>query len=105
MDKIVRVFQVTVSPGMAEEFTRFFTEVAVPLMRDQDGLISLQVGLPTADAPLSFLMVTTWTTLEALQRFAGEDWSKPVIDPREAHMIDEVDVHHYIGWGPGTIPQ
>ena len=95
MPNIVRVFRAKVKPGKEAEFRAFFLETAVPLLREQEGLVSVRVGLPREETPTEFLMTTTWSSIEALAGFVGEDWDKAVIDPREAHLLERTAVYHY----------
>ena len=99
MPKILRVFRAEAKAGMEEEFRAFFLDVALPLVRSHSGLVSARVGLPDERAPRSFLMVSVWSSVEALQEFAGSDWRNAVIDPREEHLLAAVQVHHYIDAG------
>lgn len=94
---IIRVFRAFVHDGMQEEFASFFRETAVPLLESQPGMIGLTVGWPMPSSPNEFMMTTTWSDLESLRGFAGEDYAKAVIDPAEAHLLRETFVHHYEG--------
>ena len=95
MPNIVRVFRATVKQGKEEEFRAFFLNDAVPLLRSQKGLVSVNVGLPREETPTEFMMTTTWSNIEALVGFAGDNWDKAVIDPREAHLLESTAVYHY----------
>ena len=96
---IIRVFRAIVHDGRQDEFARFFRETAIPLLESQPGMMELTVGWPMTDSPNEFMMTTTWSDLESLRAFAGEDWSNAVIDPSEAHLLRETFVHHYRGRG------
>ena len=100
MDEIVRVFHATTHEGKADEFREFFIDVALPLVRSYSGLVSVRIGLPLEAAPNSFLMISTWSSIESLKEFAGENWSEAVIDPREKHLLSAVSVFHY-----GSFPE
>lgn len=95
MPNLVRVFRATVKPGMADEFRAFFTDIALPILHDCQGMLDVTIGWPIESAPNEFLMITTWDGPGSLKLFAGEDWEEAVIDPREAHLLDQVQVHHY----------
>lgn len=95
MAEIVRVFHATTHEGKADEFEEFFVDVALPLVKSFSGLVSARIGLPLEGTPNSFLMITTWSSLEGLKEFAGENWSEAVIDPREEHLLSAVSVFHY----------
>jgi quinol monooxygenase YgiN len=95
MSNLVRVFRANAKPGKEESFQSFFTRDAVSIVRGYEGLVSVQVGLPTDGSPREFLMITKWTSVEALKEFAGERWQEAVIDPEEAPLLDDVHVRHY----------
>ena len=92
---IVRVFRARVQPGRAEEFREFFRSKALPLVRGQDGLVSAEVGWPLEPDADEFLMITVWRDVDALRRFAGEDWQEARILPEEQPLLRETFVHHY----------
>ncbi|MHC4107713.1 MAG: antibiotic biosynthesis monooxygenase family protein [Planctomycetota bacterium] len=93
---IIRFFRAIVHDGQAEAFAKLFVETILPLIRAQEGLISASIGLPHETSPNEFAMIMHWRDLEAVQRFAGEDWQNAVIHPDEAHLLKETCVHHYI---------
>ena len=95
MANIVRVFRAVVHPGKEDEFESFFVDEAVPMLRAYTGLVGLQVGLPREETPQEFLMITVWESVEALAGFSGENWREAVVDPREEHLLKEVNVSHY----------
>jgi heme-degrading monooxygenase HmoA len=92
---IIRFFRALVHDGQQDSFRKFFIETALPLIRSQEGLVSVSVGLPQETSPREFSMVTVWRDLEALRRFAGDDWNRAVIHPDEEHLLRETFVHHY----------
>ena len=99
MATIVRVFQAEAKAGMESEFREFFVNEALPLVKVQPGVTAVSIGLPLSHSPASFLMVSTWSNLEALKGFAGDNWTEAVIDPREEHLLERVSVSHYGGDG------
>jgi heme-degrading monooxygenase HmoA len=92
---IIRVFRAVVHDGMQDEFAGFFRDTAAPLLQSQPGMTGLTMGWPMANSPNEFMMTTTWSDLESLKGFAGDDWANAVIDPGEAHLLRETFVHHY----------
>lgn len=96
MERIVRVFRVKPKAGQEAAMRSFFLTEALRIVRAQEGLVSVQVGLPMPGAVDEFLMITTWESLDALKRFAGDQWSEAVIDPAEASLILETSVVHFV---------
>ncbi len=92
---IVRVFQVTTHPGKEAEFSAFFHETAIPLMKSTPGIVLLTAGAPRAESPGEFCMVMIWKDLESLKAFVGEDYANPHIDPAEAELVASRSIKHY----------
>lgn len=92
---IIRIFQVLTRPGKEEEFSRFFHETAIPLMRGTDGIVSVLPGGPMPDKPREFSFVMVWKDLPSLKRFVGEDYQSPHIDPAEAELVESRSINHY----------
>ena len=65
------------------------------MIRSQDGLLFASVGLPDEASPQEFSMVMRWRDLDAVKKFAGENWQTAVIDPEEARLLKETFVYHY----------
>ncbi|MCG8434931.1 MAG: antibiotic biosynthesis monooxygenase, partial [Gammaproteobacteria bacterium] len=85
---IIRVFRVKVFAGMEAEFEEKFREVSLPLVKSQDGFISLYAGKPVKFDPQEYVLVTTWESEAALRDFAGDNWNKPVIPPGMEKYIE-----------------
>ena len=92
---IIRFFRAIVHEGQAEAFRAHFLDNVLPMIRSQEGLISASVGLPHESSPQEFSMVMRWRDLDAVKKFAGENWQTAVIDPEEARLLKETFVHHY----------
>jgi len=92
---IMRIFQVVTRPGKEKEFSRFFHETAIPLMKRTEGLVSILPGAPAADSPREFCFVMVWKDLSALKAFVGEDYTSAHIDPAEAELVESRTIRHY----------
>lgn len=92
---IMRIFQVVTRPGKEDEFSKFFYETAVPMMRSTEGIVSVLPGAPRSDSPRDFSFVMVWKDLESLKAFVGEDYQNPHIDPAEAELIQSRSIMHY----------
>lgn len=92
---IIRVFRPRVHAGMQEEFERFLRQTAMPFVSGHEGLVAQHVGRPMASSPDEFVYIAVWRDLAALRAFAGEDWTKAVVDPSEEHMLRETFLSHY----------
>ncbi len=84
---IVRTFKATIYPGKNEEFKTFFTQIAIPLVKLQEGLIDLFIGLPMDETSNVFVMTSFWKDVDAIKKFSGEQWQNAVIDEREKYLV------------------
>lgn len=96
---IIRVLRLTVREDRLEDFKRHMNEVALPRVRSQPGLVSINVGQPRPDAPSTYCFVMTWDSIASLKDFAGEDWEKPIIMEGEEELIVSREVEHYDTFG------
>lgn len=92
---IMRIFQVTTRPGKEKDFSRFFHDTAIPLMKGTKGIVQVLPGAPRADSPREFSFVMVWESLDALRAFVGEDYQTPHIDPAEAELVESRTIAHY----------
>ncbi|UWQ37326.1 hypothetical protein K3552_17955 [Leisingera aquaemixtae] len=92
---IMRIFQVVIRPGKEAEFSKFFHETAIPLMKGTDGIVSVLPGAPRSETPREFSFVMVWKDLASLKAFAGEDYTSPHIDPAEAELVESRTIKHY----------
>jgi len=93
---IIRYFRARVHEGQCETFAKLFIGEMLPMMRMQEGVISANIGLPHPGSPTEFMMITRWESMDALKRFAGEDWQTAVIDPAEADLLETTSVEHFL---------
>lgn len=92
---IMRIFQVTAKAGKEKEFSEFFHETAIPLMKRTAGIVQVLPGAPQAESPREFSFVMVWENLEALKAFVGEDYASPHIDPAETELVEARSIKHY----------
>lgn len=92
---IMRIFQVVIRPGKEQEFSKFFHETAIPLMKGTKGIVTVLPGAPRQDSPREFSFVMVWESLDALKAFVGDDYQSPHIDPAEAELVESRSIKHY----------
>jgi len=96
---IVRVFRVLVRSELHEEFEKKVLSTSVPLVRSQEGVVSVSVGRPTEWSLDEYVMVSTWNDEEALIRFAGDKWNQAIIPDGMEKYVEQCWVHHYEVFG------
>ncbi|MEX0349824.1 MAG: antibiotic biosynthesis monooxygenase [Paracoccaceae bacterium] len=92
---IIRIFRAIIYEERVDEFRTFLTQTALPLMREQTGLVSITAGLPRPETPNEFCLVMVWDSVASLAAFAGEDWQKPHIMPEEEGIVRDRFLHHF----------
>ncbi len=92
---IMRIFQVLVRPGKEKEFSKFFHETAIPLMKRTKGVVQVLPGAARSGSPREFSFVMIWDSLESLKAFVGEDYESPHIDPAEAALVEARSIKHH----------
>ena len=92
---IMRIFQVVTRHDKEAEFSKFFHETAIPLMKNTEGIVSVLPGAPRPESPREFSFVMVWKDLAALKAFVGEDYANPHIDPAEAELVESRTIKHY----------
>lgn len=92
---IMRIFQVVTKPGKEEEFSKFFHETAIPLMKNTEGLLQVLPGAARPESPREFSFVMVWKNLEALKAFVGEDYGRLHIDAAEDAIVESRTIKHY----------
>ena len=92
---IVRIFRARVHPGQEDEFEHFVVGTGVPMVKAAEGCEHVTAGQSRCGEQPEFVVVTHWSSVDALQAFAGPDWQKAVIEPEEEDMLAAVACDHY----------
>lgn len=92
---IIRFFRAIVHDGQDASFKTLFLETILPLVPSQDGLISGSLGLPHESSPNEFSMIMHWRDVEAIKKFASDNWQPANVLPEEAHVLKGTFVYHY----------
>lgn len=92
---IMRIFQVVTRPGKEAEFSKFFHEVAIPLMKGTEGIVDVFPGAARPESPRAFAFVMIWRDLDALKSFVGEDYTTAHVDPAEDALVEHRLIWHY----------
>ncbi len=92
---IIRIFTATVPRELHEEFEAKFQAISVPLVKNYQGLVSLEIGRPSQWNPGEYIMVSRWETVQDLINFAGENWNQEHIPPGMEKYISTCSVSHF----------
>ncbi|MCF6322828.1 MAG: antibiotic biosynthesis monooxygenase [Gammaproteobacteria bacterium] len=93
---MARIFRVKVHKNYVTEFEKAYKEFSIPLVKSQEGFVSLSTGKLVIENNLEYVMISNWKNLGSLQRFVGDDWKKALIPDGMEKYIEDCWLHHYI---------
>jgi heme-degrading monooxygenase HmoA len=94
---IARIWRGRTLAAKADEYQSYLDKTGISMVRATPGNLGVTV-LRRDDAGKSeFLVLSIWESVDAIKKFAGEDYQKAVILPRDREYLLEVepDVLHY----------
>jgi heme-degrading monooxygenase HmoA len=94
---IARVWKARAEESRVEDYVRHFTEHVAPALATVRGYQASQVLCNCEVDPAEVVVVTWWTSLEAIHGFAGSEIGHAVIDPEARRVLVSCDdrVTHY----------
>ena len=103
---VIRMWHGRVRPQDAERYRAFLESRAVPDYRSVPGNLSVRI-LERAEADAThFITMTTWSSLDAIAGFAGDDLEKAKYYPEDQDFLLEFEpnVVHYEAVDEATAP-
>ena len=81
----------------AEAYVEHLRAETLPALRELPGFVDAAVLRRAAPQGVEFLVITRWTSIEAVQAFAGADVEAAVVPAKVQDMMIEYDriVRHY----------
>ena len=81
----------------AGDYVAHLRRETMPQLRRIAGFVEVSILRRNADAGIEFLVVTRWSSMAAIRKFAGNDLVSAVVPPEVREMMIEYDkvVHHY----------
>lgn len=95
---IVRFWSARTTQAWFPEYLRHFTENVLPSLRRVEGFLEARVLTQSDGVVVQFIVETLWTSLEAIDRFAGPDREAAVVAEEALHLLTSYDRHvrHYV---------
>jgi mannose-6-phosphate isomerase-like protein (cupin superfamily)/heme-degrading monooxygenase HmoA len=88
---ITRLWRGWTRPAEADAYERFLLDELFPSMRAIDGFLGADVlRRPDADEE-AFVTLTRFASLDAIRAFAGDDYERPVLEPRARELLSRYD--------------
>ena len=94
---ITRMWRGWTTEAAADDYERFLLEELFPSMRQIQGFRGADVLRTPDEDEVAFVTLVRFEALGDVKGFAGDDWERPVIEPRAAELLtrwDERAVHY-----------
>jgi antibiotic biosynthesis monooxygenase (ABM) superfamily enzyme len=88
---ITRMWRGWTTPGAADDYERFLLDELFPSMREIPGFRGAEVLRRPDGDEVAFVTLVRFEALEDVMQFAGDDWERPVIEPRAAELLSRRD--------------
>lgn len=94
---IARIWRGRTLASKADEYQAYLDKSGVSKIRATPGNLGVTVLRRNDGGKTEFLVLSVWESVDAIKKFAGEDYRKAVILPRDREYLLEVepDVLHY----------
>ena len=95
---ITRMWRGWTAQAAADDYERFLLDELFPSMLRIKGFRGADVlRRPDGDGQVAFVTLVRFQALGDVKAFAGDDWERPVIEPRAAELLTRWDEHaaHY----------
>jgi len=94
---ISRQWRGLAKPEHAEAYVEHLQTETFPAIRRITGFLSASILRRRTDQGVEFLIVTRWSSIEAIREFAGAEAETAVVPPKVQAMMVEYDqmVRHY----------
>ena len=95
---IQRCFSVEIDPELRDEFEEKFHGIALPDTLNSNGCRSVEIYRPTKSNPNTYLMISEWDSIDALQSKFGAAWQEASIPEVMRKFEVSHTINHYEIW-------
>jgi antibiotic biosynthesis monooxygenase (ABM) superfamily enzyme len=88
---ITRMWHGWTSEAAADDYERFLLDELFPSMRRIPGFRGAELLRRPNGGEVAFVTLVRFETLDDVKDFAGDDWERPVIEPRAAELLTRWD--------------
>jgi len=94
---IIREWKGRASPTRSAEYPEHFRRAVIPELKSVPGFLGAFLSARSADGVMEFVVLTRWTSMDAVRAFAGSDPEKAVVEPGAIAALTDYDSHvrHY----------
>ncbi len=90
---VLRTWKGRARAESAGAYVDHVTGVVFPKLRQLTGYLRGRVFRRHRDGAIEFLVVTEWTSWDAIRAFAGEDVDRAVVEPEAQAVLSDYDEH------------
>jgi heme-degrading monooxygenase HmoA len=90
---IVRVWRGRADPDRADAYPRHFREQVAPDLRSIPGFVGAHLVRRDRDGDIEYTVLTRWSSMDAIRRFAGDSISQAVVEPAAVSALKDYDTH------------
>src|SRR5262249_39530303 len=94
---IARIWKGRTLESKADEYEAYLNQSGITKIRATPGNLGAYVLRRTSDGKTEFVVISLWESVDAVRRFAGPDYQRAVILPKDRQYLLEVEpnVVHY----------
>jgi len=94
---VIRFWSARTTQVRFPEYLRHFNANVLPSLRAVDGFLEARILTQSDTVVVKFIVETLWSSMEAIDRFAGPDREEAVIAEEALHLLTSYDrrVRHY----------
>ncbi|MEB3816550.1 MAG: antibiotic biosynthesis monooxygenase [Desulfurococcales archaeon] len=98
---IVRIWHGRVPKDKAEAYRDFLVKRAVPDYESVEGNLGVEILMKENGDAVDFLILSYWESIDAIRKFAGEDYEKAKYYDEDRDFLLEFEPkvqHYYLVW-------
>jgi heme-degrading monooxygenase HmoA len=94
---VVRFWSARTTQARFPDYLKHFNENVLPSLRAVDGFLEARVISQSDGTVVQFIAETLWSSMEAIDQFAGPDREEAVVADEALHLLTSYDRHvrHY----------
>jgi len=94
---IVRIWKAVASAAQADAYPAYFADALLPKLRQIEGCAGARLLRRSLGEQVEFMVLTHWTSWDAVKAFAGADPEVAVVEPEAQAMLVRYDrqVQHF----------
>lgn len=94
---VVRFWSARTTEVRYPDYLRHFHRNVLPQLRSHEGFVEARILTQSDGVVVHFIVETLWTSLEAIEGFAGKDREAAVIEDEARELLTSYDhrVQHY----------